>query len=155
MTHFSAAKRRPRNPWDRQALGVPNFSLIAASKRPWLCSRKACLRSSLRVPRECLHGRDDRAPLFRAAARFEKSGRVHRPRMTHFSAAKRRPRNPWVEICEALGCPRLSCKAAFLLDTMAALPRKWVSGGLRLVAYASESAPTLPRQTIALTRRCA
>jgi hypothetical protein len=26
---------------------------------------------------------------------------------------------------------------------MAALPRKWVSGGLRLVAYASESAPTL------------
>ena len=27
---------------------------------------------------------------------------------------------------------------------MAALPRKWVSGGLRLVAYASESAPTLP-----------
>ena len=29
-------------------------------------------------------------------------------------------------------------------DAMAALPRKWVSGGLRLVAYASESAPTLP-----------
>ena len=29
-------------------------------------------------------------------------------------------------------------------DAMAALPRKWVSGGLRLVADASESAPTLP-----------
>jgi hypothetical protein len=29
-------------------------------------------------------------------------------------------------------------------DAMAALPRKWVSGGLRLVAYASESTPTLP-----------
>ena len=27
---------------------------------------------------------------------------------------------------------------------MAALPRKWVSGGLRLVAYASESAASLP-----------
>jgi hypothetical protein len=27
---------------------------------------------------------------------------------------------------------------------MAALPRKWVSGGLWLVAYASESAPPLP-----------
>ena len=46
--------------------------------------------------------------------------------------------------------------APFLLDAMAApasalrvsglasTPRKWVSGGLRLVAYASESAPTLP-----------
>jgi hypothetical protein len=38
--------------------------------------------------------------------------------------------------------PFFSRKAAFLLDTMAALPRKWVSGG----------APTLPRQTFALTR---
>ena len=45
-----------------------------------------------------------------------------------------------------------SREAAFLLDAMAALPRKWVSGGLRLVAYASESAPTLPWQTIALPR---
>ena len=34
---------------------------------------------------------------------------------------------------------------------MAALPRKWVSGGLRLVAYASESAPTL-ESTNALPR---
>jgi hypothetical protein len=56
---------------------------------------------------------------------------------------------------QALGVPNFSRKAAFLLDTMAALPRKWVCGGLRLVAYASESAPTLPRQTIEITRGCA
>jgi hypothetical protein len=54
--------------------------------------------------------------------------------------------------CQALGVPNFSRVAAFLLDAMAALPRKWVSGGLRLVAYASESAPTLPMQTIALPR---
>ncbi|MFM8764483.1 MAG: hypothetical protein ACKOEZ_06585, partial [Spartobacteria bacterium] len=36
-------------------------------------------------------------------------------------------------------------EAASLLDALAALPRKWSSDGLRLVAYASESAPTLPR----------
>jgi hypothetical protein len=82
--------------------------------------------------------------------------------MTHFSAAKRRPlTNSFatpvsftVETtvlpsfapraaarfvtqgrdCQALGVPNFSCEAAFLLDAMAALPRKWVSGG----------APTLP-----------
>ena len=79
-----------------------------------------------------LHGRDDHAPLFRAVARFEKLGRVHRPRMTDFSAAKRRPRNPWDR--QAIGVPNFSYEAAFLLDAMEALPRRWVSGG----------APTLP-----------
>jgi hypothetical protein len=82
--------------------------------------------------------------------------------MTHFSAAKRRPRTNafatpvsfTVETtvlpsfahraaaqfetqgrdCQALGVPNFSCEAAFLLDAMAALPRKWVSDG----------APTLP-----------
>ncbi len=43
---------------------------------------------------------------------------------------------------QALGVPNFSREAAFLLDAMAALPRKWVSGG----------APTLPWQTIALPR---
>jgi hypothetical protein len=38
---------------------------------------------------------------------------------------------------------------------MAALPRKWVSGGLRLVAYASESAPTLPWMNEGSPRRTA
>jgi hypothetical protein len=61
------------------------------------------------------HGRDDRAPLYRAAARFVTQGRD----------------------CQALGVPIFSREAAFLLDAMAALPRKWVSGG----------APTLPFDT--------
>ena len=43
-----------------------------------------------------------------------------------------------------LHAPNFSREAASLLDATAALPHKWVSGGLRLVAYASESAPTLP-----------
>jgi hypothetical protein len=44
--------------------------------------------------------------------------------MTDFSAAKRRPRNPWDR--QAIGVPNFSYEAAFLLDAMAALPRKWV-----------------------------
>jgi hypothetical protein len=44
--------------------------------------------------------------------------------------------------CQALGVPFFSREAAFLLDAMAALPRKWVSDG----------APTLPMQTIVLPR---
>jgi hypothetical protein len=63
----------------------------------------------------------------------------HRPRMTHFSAAKQRPRNPWDR--QALGVPNFSRKAAFLPDAMAALPRKWVNCG----------APTL-ESTSALAR---
>jgi hypothetical protein len=31
--------------------------------------------------------------------------------------------------CQALGVPNFSCEAAFLLDAMTALPRKWVSDG--------------------------
>jgi hypothetical protein len=82
--------------------------------------------------------------------------------MTHFSAAKRRPLTNEIPTpvpltvettvlpsfahraaaqfvtqgrdCQALGVPIFSREAAFLLDAMAALPRKWVSGG----------APTLP-----------
>ena len=38
----------------------------------------------------------------RAAARFKKPGRVHRPCMTHFSAATRRPRNPQIGIARPL-----------------------------------------------------
>ena len=53
---------------------------------------------------------------------------------------------------QALGVPSFSRTAAFLLDAMAALPRKSDPDGLRLVAYASESAASLPWQTIALTR---
>jgi hypothetical protein len=49
--------------------------------------------------------------------------------MAHFSAAKRRPRNSKVGIRQALGVPNFSRKTASLLDKMAALPRKWVSGG--------------------------
>jgi hypothetical protein len=30
---------------------------------------------------------------------------------------------------QALGVPNFSCEAAFLLDAMAALPRKWDPGG--------------------------
>jgi hypothetical protein len=52
--------------------------------------------------------------------------------MTQISAAKRRPRNPRDR--QALGVPNFSRKAAFLHEAMAALSRKWVSGG----------APTLP-----------
>jgi hypothetical protein len=44
--------------------------------------------------------------------------------MTDFSAAKRRPRNPWDR--QAIGVPNFSYEAASLLDAMAALPRKWV-----------------------------
>ena len=66
------------------------------------------------------HGRDDRAPLLRAAARFE----------------------TW-EGSSSSHDPNFSREAAFLFYAKAASPRKWVSGGLRLVAYASESAPTL------------
>ena len=44
---------------------------------------------------------------------------------------------------QALGVPFFSRAAASLQDAMAALPRRWVSGSLRLVAYASESAPTM------------
>ena len=60
--------------------------------------------------------------------------------MTHFSAAKRRLLTN--ENRHALGVPNFSCEAAFLLDAMAALPRKWVSDG----------APTLPWKTITLPR---
>jgi hypothetical protein len=59
--------------------------------------------------------------------------------MTHFSATKRRPRNPWDR--EALGVPNFSRKAAFLPDAIAALSRKWVSGG----APTLESTSALPR----------
>jgi hypothetical protein len=52
--------------------------------------------------------------------------------MTQTSTAKRRPRNPRDR--QALGVPNFSREAAFLLNAMAALPRKWVSDG----------APTLP-----------
>jgi len=48
--------------------------------------------------------------LFRAAARFEKPGRVHRPRMTHFSAAKRRPHNPQVGIARPLASQTSAAK---------------------------------------------
>ena len=57
------------------------------------------------------HGRDDRAPVFRAAALLL-----------------------WRRLCErregssSSHNPNFSRKAAFLLDAMAALPRKWVSG---------------------------
>jgi hypothetical protein len=44
--------------------------------------------------------------------------------MTQDSAAKRRPRNPWDR--QAIGVPNFSYEAAFRLDAMAALPRKWV-----------------------------
>jgi hypothetical protein len=47
--------------------------------------------------------------------------------MTQTSAAKRRLRNPRDR--QALGVPNFSRKAVFLLDAMAALPRKWVSDG--------------------------
>ncbi len=90
---------------------------IPPSRNAGLDHRGGCHASDL-------HGRDDRAPLFRASARFEKLGRVHRPRMTDFSAAKRRPRNPWDR--QAIGVPNFSYEAASLLDAMAALPRKWV-----------------------------
>ena len=44
----------------------------------------------------------------------------------------------------AVGVPNFSRKAASLLAwRMAAQPRKWASGGLLFLAYASESAPTL------------
>ena len=76
-----------------------------------------------------------------ARQRDSKLGRVHRPRMTHFSAAQRR-----LVILgrarQALGVPNFSCKAAFLLDAMAALPRKSDLDG----------AASLPWQTIALPR---
>jgi hypothetical protein len=59
MTHSSAAKGRPRNPQDRQALGVPNFSRIAAFlpdamvalSRKWVSGGAPTLESTSALPR--------------------------------------------------------------------------------------------------------
>lgn len=66
---------------------------------------------------------------------FQKIRRRKKPKSLPASASLSVPRasairNP--RDCQALGVPHFSCEAAFLLDAMAALPRKWVSGGLRL-----------------------
>jgi hypothetical protein len=46
----------------------------------------------------------------------------------------------------------LSYEAAFLLDAMEALPRKWVSGSLKLVAYPPAREPT-GRERVGENRR--
>jgi hypothetical protein len=88
----------------------------AAARRPYLrCTSAGRESLSDEIARQCLsQSRRLCSPLSRcrAAARFVTQGRDR----------------------QALGVPNFSCEAAFLLDAMAALPRKWVSGG----------APTLP-----------
>ena len=93
MTHSSAATRRPRNPRDRQALGVPNFSRQAASKEAMAISPvqpqrmpssidEAATRVSFTLGTTMLPSS--------ARQRDSYFGRVHRPRMTQTSAARRR-----------------------------------------------------------------
>ena len=113
----------------------PAFSIVVNSAEFWIDETTAheCQRAPIDATRELaremcfqkcagvVHGRDDRAPLFCAATRFEN----------------------W-EGSSSSHDPLFSREAAFLFYAKAASPRKWVSGGLRLVAYASESAARCP-----------
>ena len=143
MTHSSAAKRRFF--WIQRRLRRASGS--AAARRPFDARAQSISWESIRLPRQC-HSRSRRpcSPLSRGSA-LRDSGRgivlacpILQPRSGVFVS---HGRDAAPSASQTSAAP-----AASLLDTMAALPRKWVSGGAPTLPWMNEGSPRSHRQPL-------